>query len=303
MITILKKLHRKNYTVAVLLVILAAVACKRVPDYVIQPDEMAELMADMHTAEAVVDNNYPDYPTDSAKMLLKQSVLAKHGYTLAQLDTSFMWYGANLSKYSEVYEKTVAILEKRLTESGVAVTHSNGNTDSVDIWDMTRYVMVRPTSPSRMLTYRFDNDKEEWSKGDMFTLRAKFANTEGNSTVSMTANYDDGTFEVLTSRFSGDGWHEVSFFADSMLDMKALSGSLSFRNERNTLIVDSIQFLRKPLDAALYSQRYRQRQYNFADKRYKVPVPPNTEANTDSTTTNSDEKNVQSRSDSKETVK
>lgn len=253
-------------------------SCSRVPGYVIPPDKMAEVLADLNIAETVVDNNYPEYPSDSARMLLKQSVLAKHGYTLETLDTSFMWYGANLTKYSEVNEMTVKILEERLAESGVAVAHRAAGGDSVDIWNRPRFLLVRANSPSKTITYNFNDEQKEWTKGDIFTLRAKFSNTSGNTAVSFTANYDDGTFDLLTSRFAGDGWHEVTFFTDSTKTANSLKGSISIQTGSGAIVIDSIGFVRKPLDSQLYSQRYRQRTYDFSNKRHKEVAVPDTAA-------------------------
>lgn len=243
------------------------VGCNKIPDHVIPPEKMADVMADLLTAETVVENNYALFPTDSARMLLKQSVLAKHGYTLQQLDTSFMWYGANLTKYSEVYENTIVILEDRLAESGNVIKKRNDNIDSVEIWNKPRFIMVRPTSPSPYLSFFFNDENGEWKKGDMFTLRAKFYNTSGNTTVSYTAEYDDGSFEILTNRFSGDGWHEVTFYTDSVRETTSLNGSMMFDLRNTTLVIDSIEMVKKPLDNISYSQRYRQRRYDFQDKR------------------------------------
>lgn len=77
--------------ITLLLSALAIISCNRVPDNIIQPDEMAELMADIHTAESVVEMNYSTYPNDSAREELKRAILEKHGITQADLDTSFIF--------------------------------------------------------------------------------------------------------------------------------------------------------------------------------------------------------------------
>ena len=83
--------------------------CKKTPDWIIQPEEMAQLMADVHTAEAVVDYNYSSFPTDSTKQALKQSVFAAHGVSSEQVDTSLVWYGNNIEQYIKVYDRTLDI--------------------------------------------------------------------------------------------------------------------------------------------------------------------------------------------------
>lgn len=252
------------------------IGCTRVPDYVIPPDDMSRIMADMHTAETMVENNYVEYRTDSAKMLVKQSVVGRYGYTLDQLDTSFMWYGANLTVYNDVYDKTVSILEDRLAAEGATRLQDllENEGDSVNLWAYPSFMMIRPSSPSMRLPFAFKAD-EGWDRGDIFTLRAKFSNVGGSPRWSLTADYDDGSFEVLSTGFSGDGWHEVSFYTDSVKTAADIYGTLDFDLKGGVMIVDSISFIRKPLNPQKYSQRYRQRAYDFSDKR-KLSAPTDT---------------------------
>ena len=44
---------------------IAVTACDSTPDYVIPPKKMAQLMADVHVGEAVVENNSREYGNDS----------------------------------------------------------------------------------------------------------------------------------------------------------------------------------------------------------------------------------------------
>lgn len=62
-------------------------ACNTVPEGVIDTDKMAELMADIHQANAVVELNPNTYTSDSVKMSLKKpcsnaTALRKNSSTL-----------------------------------------------------------------------------------------------------------------------------------------------------------------------------------------------------------------------------
>ena len=246
--------------------------CKRVPGYVIAPGDMAEIMADIHIAETVVENNYNDYASDSVKMLLKQSVLAGHSYTLEQFDTSLVWYGANLPVYNEVYESTVSILEDRLAKAGAELQVEIPTGDSIDIWNQRRFLIIRPTLPSKNIFYDIKDD-DEWKEGDIFILRAKFANSSSSNVWTMAAEYQDGSFEHFTSKFSGDGWHEMAFYSDSLKLADRFYGALSFNTQNAVMIVDSIQLVRKPFDRSAYSRRYRQRSYDLSKIITNQPLP------------------------------
>ena len=93
--------------------ILLLSACKKVPDYVISENDMAELLADIHEANAVIEINPAAYNNDSLKKELKQSVFIRHNTTQEQFDTSLLWYGHNLDIYTEVYDNVIEILEER----------------------------------------------------------------------------------------------------------------------------------------------------------------------------------------------
>ena len=97
-------------------------SCDRTPDYVIKPDDMASLLVDIHKGEGVVDLNSSAYRSDSARKVLKQSIYMRHGVTAEQVDTSLVWYGHNIEKYIEVYDKVIAQLEKELKDADVAAS-------------------------------------------------------------------------------------------------------------------------------------------------------------------------------------
>lgn len=270
-------MRRKTIRILLCLTLIAAFSCSKVPKHVIPPDTMAEIMADLSVAETVVENNYHNFESDSSKMLVKQSIVAKYGYTIADLDTSFMWYGANPLQYDAVLEKSIGIIETRMQDAGSQairqLTAERG--DSLDIWDKSRFIMVRPGSASQFLTFDYP-DRSNFDKGDIFTLRAKFINASSASDWNISAEYEDGTFEVLSSKFNGDGWHEITFYSDSVRRPTRIYGAVNFGEIKGTTTVDSIQFVKHALDRKEYSRRYRQRAYNLSSKygrKDSIPKP------------------------------
>ena len=94
-----------------LCILLLAAACDRRPDGVLGKEDMARLLADIHKAEIVAETNTRTY-NDSLKRVLRQSVYARHGVTTEDVDSSLSWYGYNMEKYLEVYDRVIEILEK-----------------------------------------------------------------------------------------------------------------------------------------------------------------------------------------------
>lgn len=249
-------------------VMMVSVGCRRTPDHVIPADDMAELMADMHTAEGVVENNYNHWGTDSSRQALKQTVLERHGYTTSDLDTSLVWYGAHLDQYMEVYDQTIQILEDRLNRSNAIAAADAAisvSGDSVDIWSHSRRYAITTRSASNLFTFRVRCDANS-KPGDSYTWRAKLFNGGPLVRWGITADYRDGTVETLISGTSGDGWSTLTFFADSTRVLKDIYGYLEVHPGENApVFIDSIELVRNRLNPRLYVQRYRQRNYRLSD--------------------------------------
>ena len=127
------KLKAENAAAGLLLL---TCACSKVPGGVIPPERMAELLADFHTGEAVVDMNRTEFYTDSLRQLYKQSVYARHGVTPEEVDSSFSWYGRHMAEYMDVYDRTIEILDRRLIETGNRIAAEAALSiagDSVDV--------------------------------------------------------------------------------------------------------------------------------------------------------------------------
>lgn len=230
---------------------------------------MAEVLADIYIAESVVDMNRHKYVTDSSRRVLKQSVLAAHGYTSEDFDTSMVWYGHNYSTYNEVFDRTIEILEKKSAEAGSALVEANASFygDSVDIWNASRYALINHRIPSKFIKFRVERD-ENSEPGDIYTWRVKAIDDKVLSVRwYMLANYSDSTSEYLNSSSSSIGWNEITFVTDSSRTLDDISGyfEIVLDNNRDAtknydVWLDSISLVRKRVNAEVYDMnRYKLR--------------------------------------------
>ncbi len=233
--------------------IAAMASCSRVPDHVIQPEPMAELMADIRVADAVVAVNGRRYTTEQSKLALKRAVMERHGVTEAQFDTSLIWYGHNIAKYQEVTDLSIEILERRQRElakaAGEAAMSVAG--DSVDVWDLPQYVVITRRSPSDFIAFSRDSDPN-WEPGDIYTFRARLSTPVVSATWNLTAEYDDGAISMLTADMSAanPARQEITLFTDSTRTAVRVSGWLSVSPEGiKPAIVDSISVVRRRNEA------------------------------------------------------
>ena len=259
---------------AALLVVIFA-ACRRVPDYVIQPEAMAELMADVRTADAVINMHASQYKSDAEKLALKNAVLERHGVTQEQFDTSLIWYGRNIGQYQEVTKQTINILEKRLKDVSILAAGENVisvSGDSVDIWDDSKFYIINHRSPTHYIAFAYESDPN-WERGDVYTLRSRLINQAQYGQWNLTAIYDDGTIETITSTISLDNpaRQEITLVTDSTRTATRISGWINVEPlVSHPVIVDSLGLMRRRSSPDLA----RTRKYN-----QKRIIPRKDEAN------------------------
>lgn len=235
----------------ILLVMVAFAACDSTPDYVIPPKKMAELMADVHTGEAVVESNSRTFSNDSLKRTFMQSIYMKHGVTSAQVDTSLYWYGNNLTKYSEMYKLTIEILKERIANAERAGGKAENapinvslDGDSVNVWQGISTLRVNPYMPSKYLTFHTNSDKN-WDRGDRYTMNIKTIGNRSPISLRLAVEYNDGTTEYVTSTQVGEGTKHLTLVLDSAKVASTVFGSIYYSPRGDEVsYLDSISVVR-----------------------------------------------------------
>ncbi len=226
--------------------------------------DMAEVMADLHVGEAVVEMNHHEYRTDSSKMALRQAIFDRHGIDQEKFDTSLAWYAHHMDKYMDVCDREIKILEDRNANAGslmLEMAMSVGG-DSVDVWGGARHAIISDRFPNHNLVFDFKAD-ENMEIGDYYIWRLKLIEAEdAHVQWTLLANYSDSTCEYVNTNTTTKGWNELSFFTDSTKQLQRLRGTATpTSNTINAIYVDSIQLIRKRLDSQKYSGKFRQRTY------------------------------------------
>ncbi len=235
-------------------------SCDSTPDYVMSHEKMAYYLADLYTAETIAEINRSDYRTDSAKKVLKQSVMAKHDVTPEQVDTSFVWYGHNIEDYIEVHDRVIEILNENIANAKTGENGYNGVVgDSVDTWQWSDHIAINDLSPSRVIDFELSMD-DNWQKGDIYTWAIKFTNNRNPINWGITAEYADGKIEFMYSVINNEGWSKLKFQSDSTQMPKRISGYLMTSSVKGeNVYLDSISLYRDRVKPHLYHERYRQR--------------------------------------------
>lgn len=233
------------------LLLFSATSCRKTPSHVIPEDKMAALMADVNIGNAIVESERGRYATDSAKMVLMQSIYARHGVTAEQVDTSMVWYGHNIETYVKVCEKAEEILTARIEKAEQAGGKSIGTPsptsldgDSVNLWAGTQIRRITGTEASDFQTFSLFTDKN-WDRGDRYTLSAKGINTRGSVTMFIAADYNDGTTEYTSLVHPAEDMQRLTFVVDSSKVATRVYGSLFYSGTPgNVAYLDSISLVR-----------------------------------------------------------
>jgi len=263
--------------------IVAAVlaACNGVPDYVVQPEEMARLMADVRMADAVVSVQNREYADDTARMALRRAVLARHGVSEEKFDTSLVWYGHNIGLYQEVTNRSIDILEQRLKDAGARAAGEAAMSvagDSVDIWTGSQLYAVTRRSPSHYVTFSFDADRN-WEPGDIYTFRSRIVTPMSEARWNMTAVYDDGAMEMIsyTMNLSEPRRQELTLVTDSTRTAVRISGWIELKPDgHRPAVIDSVGLTRRRSNAVIARNRR---------SVQRMIIPENLKVNADTTAT------------------
>ncbi len=95
---------------SIILVALCLAGCAR-PDGVIRTGKMEDVLYDLHVAEGIIYARGYAYGHDSLVAKYYESVLAKHGITQAEFDSSLVWYTDHPLRFNRIYPKVIARLE------------------------------------------------------------------------------------------------------------------------------------------------------------------------------------------------
>lgn len=196
------------YSVLLALLALLPVACD-VPYGVLNQDDMAAVLTDIHLTEALVGQQY-SYNDYGTKRACFESVFQKHGITRDEFNESLEWYAHHPKVFAEVYAVTVAQLGQKRTDVEAYLYHPEENPelrhviDSIDVW----------TRPQRLLVDSCCYDSLHFELTDslliagserylwQFRQRVERYDTIAPAFLHWYVLYDDGTCDSIVYRLA-----------------------------------------------------------------------------------------------------
>lgn len=249
--------QRKYVRFLLLPVVAMAVACgKSIPDDIIQPVDMENLLYDYHLA--ITMGNDLSYSEKYKRESYKEYVLKKHGVTKAEFDSSMVWYTRNGVELTNIYKNLQKRYEMAEEQIRAEVNKRSGQIevslsgDSIDLWsDRNLYWLT--SSP---LTNRLEFDLKadtSFHQNDALVLVADYnfmssvKKNTSKAVVAMNIVFKNDSTQGISATFKTSGSHELYLRADSAYNFKSVTGFVYFSNPDSldaSLLISNIRLMR-----------------------------------------------------------
>lgn len=232
------------------------VSCgKKIPEDIIQPDAMENLLYDYHLASAAA-NDLP-YSESYKKGAYLKYVFEKHHVTEAEFDSSMVWYTRNSKELATIYqnlqqryEASERQLKAQTTQKGgqIAVSISG---DTVDIWqDRTLYWLSASPLTNKLV---FDLKADTTFKPkDALALTADFhfipeTSSDAKAIMGLNFYFDNDSVQGLTRTITSSGTQQLYLQPDSAYHIKNISGFvyyISGKEKNESVLLHKIRLMR-----------------------------------------------------------
>lgn len=153
--------------------VLCLLGCKPgVPDDIIQPDDMEDILYDYQLADAMSQQT-SDYGYN--QVLYREAVFKKHGVTSADFDSSMVYY----MRHTELLHKIYESLSERYRNEALALGASESEVnryssvsssgDTANVWNGDMAMILMPQTPYNVYSYDIVADST-YRDGDSFLL-------------------------------------------------------------------------------------------------------------------------------------
>ena len=274
-----------------LLVVLSLLSCDRTPRGVMSVREMSDLIVDLQIADAYIDGHTADYPDDSTRQVMKQSIFKKHGITSQDYDSSLVWYSRNMEDYIKAHNRALTKLKERHEKlekehfknmpSRLEPEEANGplagdaprgqglhpqiviggaRGDTVDLWKGSRRYLLTGGARRGFIPFDLLPDAGKQA-GDCYQLAYKLLSGGNGFKVSLNVDYTDGSTSQIARSTGNDGWATITLQSDTARQVRRVYGYVSYDMQRGSMAcVDSLSLMRTPLDRSRYSHIHAQRE-------------------------------------------
>ena len=233
------------------------VSCgKQIPEDIIQPAEMEELLYDYHLALSLGSDvaNMESVTKEG----MKDYALKKHQVTREDFDSSMVWYTRHASFLHEIYvnlEKRYLMAENRMKtlinkRSGQIEISLSG--DSVDVWSDRDLYWLSTSTLTNKVTFNLKADTT-FKPLDALCLEANFtffspdSIAESEAVVGLNFKFKNDSTQSLVKTVTASGKQDFYLKADSAFTFESVTGFIYCSSKDSVggdVLVNNIRLMR-----------------------------------------------------------
>ena len=268
--------HAPLHISLLFLLVLSLLSCDKTPRGVISVNDMADLIVDLKIADVYIEKHRDEFPDDSSKLVLKQSVFKKYGITSEDYDSSLVWYAHNMEDYIDESRGIPGEpTHDAVPRGGVTgplggklrnLSGNDANSDTVDLWMGRRCYALNQGARRGFITFDLPHEAN-YQPGDRYELAYKLCRGDNDFKVSLNVDYIDGTTTQMARATYGDGWVTVDVQSDTARQVRRVYGYVSYNiKPGHVAYVDSLMLVRTRLNTNNYGIINAQRKFERGKK-------------------------------------
>ena len=238
-----------------LLLVLAS--CSNRPKGVLNQEDMANILTDMHKLDGALVERGIMFSNDSTKMKYYNFVFAKYNISKANFDSSLVWYTKNPQEFNNIYNKVLLNLSLQEKEVKSGKYHFIDSVELAkvksEIWKKrTKYALTKDSTRTRL---EFEVVDPSLLYGDVFILHFLLRIAPEDSCtkqhIALRLNYQNGKVDRAFAVAHHDSLlrrYTIKLPATRKLKIKSISGELlgsKIYKGKLHATLDSISLIRK----------------------------------------------------------
>lgn len=224
MMLILRKMRRFGIFILIALCLVVVSCTSSRPDYVLDEDDMEELLYDIHKAHFIDNDNY-DLRTDGGRQYaMFLSVLKKHDVTRAEWDSSLVYYCIHADQLDKIYASLTERLEYEASSMGASMGDAR---DSTNIWSEEKNILLMGSAPytTRQWTLNTDSLLKPGEKVMMnFIALYVSENVEKRATAVLCMRLANDSIIERHQTITSTGRYSLEIALTDSLPIKSLMG-------------------------------------------------------------------------------
>ena len=220
---------------------------------------MEDILVDYHVAKAMAMQSVRHDMTRSYQTALYiDAVLAKHGVSRAQFDSSLVYYYTRADRFEPMYKRVSERLEEQALTYGANDSeigkYANATGDTANIWSGRTAMLMLPQPPYNRWDFELEGDSL-FKRGDSFLMQFVSdymyqSSDPRNGILYVAIEYTD-TIISRQHRFAASMLNRVDLLSRDDKDIKSIRGFFYLNNDDNPtatsarlLFLNNVQLIR-----------------------------------------------------------